>query len=69
MADKTTAQTTIDAVLRRVAPAEAPPGNTRNRPRTHRVPRAARRPAGVGAAKRYYPVNTPAPAGGHLDPG
>ncbi|WP_280455578.1 hypothetical protein [Nocardia brasiliensis] len=42
MADKTTAQTTIDAVLRRFAPTETTPGNTRKSRRTNGFPGAAR---------------------------
>ncbi|WP_280466134.1 hypothetical protein [Nocardia brasiliensis] len=42
MADKTTAQTTIDAVLRRFAPTETTPGKTRKSRRTNGFPGAAR---------------------------
>ncbi|WP_156161370.1 hypothetical protein [Nocardia vulneris] len=42
MADKTTAQTTIEAVLRRFAPTEAASGKTRKSQRTNGFPGAAR---------------------------
>ncbi|WP_280440973.1 hypothetical protein [Nocardia brasiliensis] len=42
MADKTTAQTTIDAVLRRFAPTEAVPAKTRKRQHANGFPGAAR---------------------------